>query len=562
MIIAFIPASLQQIRWELILGGFGLFLFGIKIMGDGLKNVAGDRLREYIDKYTSKPWMAVLIGAMITVIIQSSSATTSITIGLVRAGLMRLEQAAGIIMGANIGTTITAFLIGLSVEDYALYFVFIGACLVCFAKRKKTRYIGDVVLGFGALFYGLTLMGGALSQLKDMPEFMAFAETMSEQPILGLIAGAILTAVIQSSSAVIGIAQKLYQQGGIDLKAALPFVFGSNIGTTITGVLAAIGGSLAAKRTAGVHTLFNVLGTIIAMLLLNPFMSLVVYISGLLNLSPMMQIACAHIIFNIAATAIFFPFIKQLCQLIRKILPGDEPERIEIKIDDLSSDMAHQLPSTALGISKQAIIKMSTVAASGLDEVKGYFSTKNESHYESMLQSESIVNSFDSKITQYLALISREELTDQDMNEYTTNLEVMKNIERISDLSVNVVEFLTLVYEDRGSFSDSAQEEVLEMIDLLKKMLKEAITIYETPNFTAYQQLEEDERKMDLLEYQSRQKHFERMANKECTSAVGGSVYVDILGTIERMGDHTRNIAKSVMETTFTSAELNTEVIN
>ena len=208
--------TLADIRWDMILGGFGLFLFGIKFMGDGLKSVAGDKLRDYIDKYTSNPIMGVLVGALITILVQSSSATTAITIGLVRAGLMKLEQAAG-------------------------------------AKSKKFRYIGEIILGFGLLFYGLSIMGDSLKVLKDLPQFVQFAQAMSTNSILALLAGAIMTGIVQGSAATIGVVQKIYEAGGMTFMAVLPFVFGSNIGTTVTGILAALGGSLSAKRTAGLH---------------------------------------------------------------------------------------------------------------------------------------------------------------------------------------------------------------------------------------------------------------------------------------------------------------------
>jgi len=255
----------MDISWQTILGGLGLFLFGIKFMGDGLKSLAGDKLRDIIDKYTSKPWMGLIIGLLVTLIIQSSSATTAITIGFVRAGLMRLDQTVGIIFGANIGTTVTAFLVGLRVEKYSLYFVFIGTFMLLFAKRKKYSYLGEIILGFGVLFYGLMLMGDALKVMKDIPAFHSLALSMADQPILAVLGGIIMTGVIQSSSAMIGIIQKIYETGGMPFAAALPFVFGSNIGTTVTAALAAMGGSLASRRAAGIHTLFNVMMTIIAM---------------------------------------------------------------------------------------------------------------------------------------------------------------------------------------------------------------------------------------------------------------------------------------------------------
>ena len=291
-IYGFIP-NIGGIRIEVVLGGFGLFLFGIKFLGDGLKNVAGDKLRDYIDRYTAKAWMGVLVGLVVTVFIQSSSATTAITIGFIRAGLMRLEQAVGIIMGANIGTTITAFLIGLKVENFAFHIIFVGAMMILFTKRKRTSYLGQTVLGFGIMFFGLKTMGDELKLLKDVAMFTDLTKEMSTHPFLALFSGVVMTSLIQSSSAMIGIIQKIYEAGGMSLEAALPFVFGSNIGTTVTAILAALGGSLASKRAAGIHTLFNVLGTIIAMLFLRQFIQFDRFLADYMNLNSMMQIAVA-----------------------------------------------------------------------------------------------------------------------------------------------------------------------------------------------------------------------------------------------------------------------------
>ena len=234
--------NLSSLRWDVILGGFGLFLFGIGFMGDGLKAIAGDQLRDYINKYTTNPFSALIIGILITIIMQSSSASTAITIGLVRAGLMTLPQAAGIIMGANIGTTFTSLLISLNIDNYVLYFVFFGAIVVSFAKKVKIKSVGTIVMGFGLIFYGLNSMGSALSAIKDLPEFTKFATDMANNPFLGLLAGTLMTGAVQASSATIGIVQKLYAAGALQFIAVLPFVFGANIGTTVTGILACIGG--------------------------------------------------------------------------------------------------------------------------------------------------------------------------------------------------------------------------------------------------------------------------------------------------------------------------------
>lgn len=541
----------MTISWDLIVGGFGLFMFGIKFMGDGLKAVAGDKLRDYIDKYTSKPLMAVAIGAIITCLIQSSSATTAICIGLVRAGLMKLEQAAGIVMGANIGTTITAFIIGLKIEKYALYFVCIGALLLSFSSKKKMRYFGEIILGFGCLFYGLNIMGDALKQLKDLPQFIQVAETMGKQPILGMLCGTIMTGVIQSSSAFIGIVQKIYESGGMTLMAAVACVFGSNIGTTITGVFAALGGSLAAKRTAGLHTLFNVVGTIIAMILIVPYVSLVETISNALSLSPMMQVATAHIIFNVAATILFFPFMKQMCSLVKKIIPGQELERIDVRIDELDPHLAHTLPASALNVAEQAILKMGGVVEENLVETQKFLNSKKPSgdDVDLIKQSESLINSLDNKITEYLMIIGKEEqLTEHDASEQTLDLRVVKDLERIGDLSLNVMEFFEMLHEDNGAFSDTAMKRLNEMYDLLRNMVKQSLAIYQSKSFEAYVELCKDEDRMDILEDTAREEHFARMQRNECTSSVAGSVYCDILGTIERMADHAVNIARDSVE--------------
>jgi len=541
----------MTISWDLIVGGFGLFMFGIKFMGDGLKAVAGDKLRDYIDKYTSKPLMAVAIGAIITCLIQSSSATTAICIGLVRAGLMKLEQAAGIVMGANIGTTITAFIIGLKIEKYALYFVCIGALLLSFSSKKKMRYFGEIILGFGCLFYGLNIMGDALKQLKDLPQFIQIAETMGKQPILGMLCGTIMTGVIQSSSAFIGIVQKIYESGGMTLMAAVACVFGSNIGTTITGVFAALGGSLAAKRTAGLHTLFNVVGTIIAMILIVPYVSLVETISNALSLSPMMQVATAHIIFNVAATLLFFPFMKQMCALVKKIIPGQELERIDVRIDELDPHLAHTLPASALNVAEQAILKMGGVVEENLVETQKFLNSKKPSgdDVDLIKQSESLINSLDNKITEYLMIIGKEEqLTEHDASEQTLDLRVVKDLERIGDLSLNVMEFFEMLHEDNGAFSDTAMKRLNEMYDLLRNMVKQSLVIYQSKSFEAYVELCKDEDRMDILEDTAREEHFARMQRNECTSSVAGSVYCDILGTIERMADHAVNIARDSVE--------------
>lgn len=538
--------TFMDIDWQAILGGLGLFLFGIKFMGDGLKSLAGDKLRDIIDKYTSKPWMGLIIGILVTVFIQSSSATTAITIGFVRAGLMRLDQTVGIIFGANIGTTITAFLVGLKVEKYSLFFIFIGAMLLLFSKRKKQGYIGEITLGFGMLFYGLMLMGDALKVLKDIQAFHDLTIAMSAHPWWAVGGGIIMTGVIQSSSAMIGIVQKIYESGGMPFAAALPFVFGSNIGTTITAALAAMGGSLASRRAAGIHTLFNVLMTIIAMLMLPLYLSLLAYLTGRFGIEPMMQIAVAHIIFNLVGTILFYPFIKQMVWIIKKTIRGDEKERIDINTEDFDSGLAHDLPTAALGVAKRATLKMGEISTEVIETAKQYLNKENKVNLDSISQLEDIINNFDTKITDYLLLISKEKLNEDDIEQNSINLQIVKNLERIGDLTMNLGEFFDLVYDARESFSQQALDEVNNMFDLVIHMLNRSLKIYEHNDFSLLQSVKEDETYLDLLESKARNNHFARMRSDECPTTIGGSVFVDILGTLERMGDHAENIARSV----------------
>lgn len=542
--------SLADISWDMILGGFGLFMFGITFMGDGLKSVAGDKMKEYIDKYTSNPFSAVLIGIVLTIIMQSSSASTAITIGLVRAGLMNLEQAAGIVFGANIGTTVTSFLISLNIEQYAMYAVFIGAMMICFGKKKKLVYWGDVVLGFGLIFYGLAAMGDALAVLKEVPEFEQFAIAMSTNHFLAFGAGVLLTAIVQSSAATIGVIQKLYAAGAMTFSASIPFMFGANIGTTMTGVLAAIGGSTAGKRTAGLHTTVNIIGGLFGMLILVPYSSFITWLSDMWNLAPMMQIAVANIIFKTVTTLIFIPFINPLVALVRKIVPGTEPEKMEVNVDELDESVSTLLPSAAVDASKQAILKMVDVVREDIVQTKEFLNKPGTSDDADILKSnEALINKFDHKITDYLIRLQEISgaMTIQDIDDLRLNLEVVKNLERLGDLAMNLTEFYQMVFEEEDGFSESAITDMNAMFDILIDMFDESIEVYASKDHERYEKVQTMEESMDKKEYKARQAHFKRMSDHLCQSAIAASVYCDILGNLERMGDHCCNIAKSAI---------------
>jgi len=539
------PITEVTIHWDSIIGGLALFLFGIEFMGEGLKSIAGSKLRDYIDRYTSKPWKGMLVGMILTVFIQSSSATSAIAISFVRAGLMTLEQSVGIIIGANIGTTVTSFLIGMKVEAFALYFVFLGVLVFLFGKRKKVTYGGQILLGFGMLFFGLRLMGDELSLLGQTQMFETLATAMADHPILGVLCGILLTALVQSSSAMIGIVQKIYDAGALSLTAALPLVFGSNIGTTITAVIASIGGSLSAKRAAAINVLFNVLGTILFMLLLQPYAHFIESLAVNYHISPMMQIAIATIIRAVIISLLAYPFINSMVAFIKKVMPGEE-NKIDVNIEALDPKLAESLPSGALGVTKQVTIKMGELAADCIVASRDYFNKQSGKCKDVSMQYEDAINSLDSKITSYLMQIAHESLSETDTDDFIATLQVIKNIERVGDLTMNLNEFYELAYDDKGLFSKHAISDVNEMYETVLEMNKLALSYFMERNEMVLKELLDKENYLDLVEEKARQRHFKRMAANECVSDVAAGVYVDILGTLERIGDHIFNIVKEV----------------
>ena len=541
--------TLADIRWDVILGGFGLFMFGIEFMGNSLKEFAGPKLKEYIDKFTSNPFSAFLIGVVITVIMQSSSASTAITIGMVRAGLMSLEQAAGIVFGANIGTTITSFLISLDLGKYILYVIFAGAIVSCFTSNKKTKCLGNIFLGFGLVFYGLESMGDALSVLKEIPEFTIVAEKMSNNAFLSLFAGTVMTGLVQASSATIGVVQKMYEAGALTFQAVLPFVFGANIGTTVTGILAAIGGSTAAKRTAGIHTMFNIVGSCLGLILLKPLSSVILSVASALHMNPMMQVALAHICFNALATIVCFPFLKQICKFLCFIIKGKQEKKLVADTDKLDLSLAKNLPSAALGASKEVILSMAKEVKENVERTKEYVVDRNEETIDWIDQGEEVINTYDTKLTNYLVAVGDVgDMGNEDIHEQRKQLEVIKNLERVGDLATNLKEFFQMITEDNHDISSEAKEEVLGLYAQLDSMLDCCVRYFTYEKEEDYQTLVELEEEMDDLAQQGRLHHFERMAQGKCKAHVAESVYCDILENLERMGDHCYNVGKKTRQ--------------
>ena len=538
--------TLADIDWPMILAGLGLFLFGIEYMGDGLKGYSGDKMKDIIDKYTSSPFKGIVIGAFVTCLIQSSSGTTALAIGLIRSGLMTLEQSIGIIMGANIGTVITSVFVGLKVSQYAVYFIILGAAFLMFSKNKKTKYMGQIIFGFGCLFYGLELMGDNLANISKVPEFTQVANYLSQNPWLGLLGGTLLTTAVQSSAAVIAIAQQMYGAGAIGLSIALPFLFGSNIGTTITAVLASFGGTVPAKRAAFFHVLFNVVGSLLFMIVLSPFTLLIEWLAGALNILPELQLSVAHGIFNVVTTAFFFPLIPAIVKLIKKILPSSKKE-INMDLSELDQNVVQLFPSHALAIAKNKIIEMGHITIEAVEGIRAYFETKNPLAKDGVYEMENAINTLDSKITEYLVWISHETLNDHDSNDYLANMKTIKDFERIGDLCINIVKYYEAIYDEKEDFSPEAREDLEAMMDMVIDMLNHAVKAFDTHDLDDIVYVDDKEADLDYFNKKAKQRHIKRVGRKIENSALVNSTYVDILANLERMGDHCQNISESYL---------------
>lgn len=539
----------MELEWQQMLfeffGGLGIFLFSIKYMGDGLQKSAGDRLRDILDRYTTNPFMGVLVGIIVTVLIQSSSGTTVITVGLVSAGFMKLRQAIGVIMGANIGTTITAFIIGFDVGGYALPIMAVGAFLIFFFKKHIVQNVGEVIFGFGGLFLGLELMSGGMKPLRELEVFTDFTLAMSDHSVLGLLAGTIFTLIVQSSSATVAILQGLYAEDLLSLKGSLPVLFGDNIGTTITAILASLGASVAAKRAAATHVLFNVVGSVVFLILLIPFTIYIEWISGVLNLESKMQIAFAHGSFNVANTILQFPLIGAWAYLVTKLIPGDDVS-IEYKPKHLDVNFIEQSPSIAIGQAKEEILRMGALSIQGLEKTYAYLKTKSKRDSDLAYQVEDALNNLDQKITDYLVKISSQPLSDQDSSRHNMLMDTVRDIERIGDHFENILELIEYQEVHRIILTPDAIEDVSEMFELTIKTVEKAIEALNTNDVKLAQEVAEQENVIDKMERQFRKNHILRVNEGKC-SGQAGIMFVDILSNLERIGDHACNVAEAVL---------------
>ena len=539
----------MSINWQEIifhfLGGLGLFLYSIKTMGDGLQQAAGDRLRYYIDKYTSNPFLGVLVGIVVTALIQSSTGVTVITVGLVSASLLTLRQAIGIIMGANIGTTVTSFIIGFKLGEYALPLIFLGTMFLFFTKNRTANNIGRILFGVGGIFYALNLISAGMSPLKDLPQFKEYMVTLGQNPILGVVAGAVITVLIQASSATIGILQGLYAGGFLDLKGALPVLFGDNIGTTLTVIIAAAGANVSAKRVAATHVTFNVLGTILCLILLGPFTAMIEYFQALLHLSPEMTIAFSHGAFNVSNTIVQFPFIGALAYFVTKLIPGED-EVAKYEPLYLDEQLIKQAPSIALGNAKKELLHLGNYAVKAFDLSYDYIINSNEKVAEKGHKTEEAINTIDEKLTRYLISLSSEALSQKESEVLTNILDSSRDLERIGDHAEALINLNDYLQRKNVQFSNSALEELEDIYRQTSDFVKDALESVENNDLEQAQSLIERHEAINKMERVLRKTHIKRLNNGECSTQAGVN-FIDIISHYTRVSDHAMNLAEKVL---------------
>lgn len=525
-----------------VLGGLGLFLYGMNLMGDGLQKAAGSKLKRIIEALTTNRLMGVLIGAIVTMIIQSSGATTVMVIGFVNAGLMSLTQAAGVIMGANIGTTITAQLIAFNLSDYAPIAVIVGVSIWLVAQKKKSKDIAEILIGVGILFIGMDMMGDGLKPLAELPTFTNIMVSLNNQ-FLGMIAGFGITTLVQSSSAAIGLLQALATQGLVHMNIAFPILFGSNIGSTTTALISSIGANKTAKRAALIHFLFNLIGTLVFMIVLRQPIEYIVTRISPGNISR--QIANAHTLFNIANTIIQFPFIGLLVKLVEKIVPSSE--RSEELVSQHLDYRIIETPSIALGQAIKEIIHMGDLVLLNMDEAKEALLDNKDENIDKVLEREKTINKLQREITEYLVKLSNAPLSDDQHAEINVLLYTINDIERVGDHLENIVELAQYNLNNHIAFSDGAKEELNIMFGVCNEVFVTTMDAFKNTNEKAARKVVALEDEVDRLEKQNRSNHIERLSKMECETGPG-VIFLDTISNLERVSDHSLNIAMYILD--------------
>lgn len=531
-----------------LLGGLALFLYGMQMMSDGLENIAGNRMKQILERLTANRFLGVAVGAGITAVIQSSSATTVMVVGFVNTGMMALRQAVWIIMGANIGTTITGQLISLDIGFLAPLVAFLGVAAIVFVKSVKLHHIGQIMAGFGVLFIGMDMMGAAMEPLRESEAFIALM-TQFSNPILGILAGALFTAVIQSSSASVGILQALAVSGLIPFESAVFVLFGQNIGTCITAVLASIGTNRNAKRTTLIHLMFNIIGTIVftVICLLTPLPQLV---AGITPTNSAAQIANMHTLFNIATTVLLIPFGTVMATLAEKLLPdkGEEDEFAESALVALKNEYTRG--STQLGFAaihmdllRKEISRMLALAANNVERCFDAVVDVDMDAYKKATETEKTIDNLNKEISQYISKTLVHSSTGSDVAATEEYFLITGNAERIGDHAINIGGYVDVIKRKDIVFSEGAKAELIEMKNVALRTINKAVNVEEdTAKWLS--KVAAMEQQIDDMTENYRENHLGRMRHGEC-SEEACVLYSELLTDFERIGDHALNIAQA-----------------
>ncbi len=544
-----------------MLGGLALFLYGMNVLGDGLTQASGGRMEKILEKLTNNPIKAVLVGAGVTAVIQSSSATTVMVVGFVNSGIMKLQQAVGIIMGANIGTTATSWILslaGIDSDSFAIQLLkptsfspvlaIIAVAILLFSKKDKLKNVATIMIGFAVLMFGMDTMSNAVEGLKDVPEFTSLLLKFSN-PILGMIAGLVLTAVIQSSSASVGILQALCITGAVPFSSALPIIMGQNIGTCVTALLSAIGASKNAKRASLIHLYFNLIGTIVFMVGFYAINAVVPF-AFLEEAATPVGIATLHSIFNITATVLWLPFSKLLVKLATISVKEDEVQveiSAEEKVLHLLDARFLDTPSVAVEQSRNVAVIMAGLAEEAMNLSMELLVSYDTEKAKRVVELESTVDRFEDELGSYLVKLSSKNLSEKDNHVLNTLLHCIGDFERISDHARNIKEAAEEMYNKELQFSDKAQEELTVMQKAIHDILNVTILSFNEEDLKLATQVEPLEEVIDELSMDMKQRHIKRLRKGKCTIELG-FILADISTNFERVSDHCSNIAVCLLE--------------
>jgi len=550
-----------------LIGGLGLFIYGMTIMSDGLKAVAGDRMKRLLEILTNNRIMAIFVGTIVTIMVQSSSTTTVMIIGFVNAGLMNLVQAAGVIIGANIGTTITAQMIAFDVAHIAPVFIGIGVLMVLVSKKKKNRQLGEILLGFGILFLGINSMSDAMRPLRDNPVFVEILISFSKNPILGLLAGAGITAIIQSSSATIGLLQAIAISGAFDslsgsnsLAIVIPMLLGMNIGTCVTAMLSSIGTSITAKKAALIHLFVNIFGSVWVLIVLgiinvvtngnNPVYEFIISISGYRVVDGQRvvdvtrEIANFHTIFNIVNMVVLLPIIDPMVRFIDRIVPEKaNVEECKVHLDERMLEN----PSIAIGQLVKQVVRMGNLSIANIKDAVDALLNKDEELYEKVYAREKLVNDFERDITKYLVLLSNSPLSEKEHKNVINLFDTIHDIERISDHAENLAELAQYRIDNKVTFSNTAVDELKIMMNTVIEVTQDVIDGLEFKDAALAIKSIKQEEDIDNMEAQLRHSHISRL-NKQVCLPSSGVIFLDVISNLERIGDLATNVAEYILD--------------